>query len=307
MKLEGDKGSRENIAGEKSAQLSTHVWTPSTLTEAWEIKQRFGSDSCFISGGTLLQVQQEQGRDYPSHLISLERIQELKGIRKKLDGSRPVLSIGALTPIALCQKDPFIIEKWMILAEAAGVIAAPAVRDRATIGGNISNGFGDIIVALLALDGDGCWFDGKTFKVEKLSHWLENKLISKKGDDSLLTAIFLPEHPVVNKSISFYKKVGRREAFTSSLVTVSGFCGKNKNGEVKFVRLAVGGGESSPQRLVNCEKLLKGSVLTEAHLKKVYLKIVEEVQPASDVFASEEYRKWTAANVIFSELTRLVE
>ncbi|RBW69784.1 FAD binding domain-containing protein [Bacillus taeanensis] len=300
-----DKGSRENIAGEKKLQLSTRVWTPSTLEEAWERKQQFGSNSCFVSGGTLLQVQQEQGGEYPPHLISLERVQELKGIYKKLDGSRPVLSIGALTTIAVCRNDPFIMEKWMVLAEAARTIAASAVRNRATIGGNVSNGFGDMIPVLLAVDADGCWFDGKNFKIEKISKWLKRN--TAKTEELLLTELLLPDPPIMNQSISFYKKVGCREVFTSSLVTISGYCGKNKAGEVEIVRLAVGGDETVPQRLTSCEKLLKGRMLTEEHLKKVYLKIVEEVQLTENIFASEDYRKWTAANAIFSELTKLIE
>ncbi|WP_078414693.1 FAD binding domain-containing protein [Priestia abyssalis] len=284
-----------------AGELQAQVWMPSSVEEAWEAKQKLGSDACFVSGGTLLQTQWEKGVPCPGNFISLERIQEMRGVSKEFDGNRTVLQVGALTSLSLCQGHPFIIKKdWALLGESIRSIAAPAVRNRGTLGGNISSRFGDSIPALLAMDAEIISFDGKKRRRQELWKWLKSK-----AEPPLLISILLPEEKRAAKTVRFYKKIGRREAFSVSLIAVSGLCIWNEKGEVEKIRLAAGGGDNPPQRLTDCEKLLEGSIPDPDLWQKLYLEIAEEFQPVSDAFASADYRKWTAANVIMSELTRL--
>lgn len=284
-----------------AGELQACVWMPSSVEEAWEVKQKLGSDACFVSGGTLLQTQWEKGVPCPENFISLERIQEMRGVSKEFDGDRTVLQVGALTSLSLCQGHPFIMTKdWALLAESIRSIAAPAVRNRGTLGGNISSRYGDSIPALLAMDAEVISFDGKKRRREELWKWLQ-----PTTEPPLLISILLPEEKKAAKTVSFYKKIGRREAFSISLVAVSGSCTWNEKGEVEEIRLAAGGGDNPPQRLTACERLLEGTVPEAGLWQKLYLEIAEEFQPVSDAFASADYRKWTAANVMVSELTRL--
>ncbi|MBM7571128.1 FAD binding domain-containing protein [Aquibacillus albus] len=280
-------------------QTSIMVWKPKQVEEAWELKKRFGDDAKYISGGTLLQMQREQGTPFPGHLISLENIQEMNGISKLEDNcSDAYLRVGALTSLAVCKKDPLIQEGWQLLAESISDIASPAVRNRGTIGGNIVYGVGDSIPALLVLDAKVSWFDGTKLQVDSLWSYLKNFA----SNQHIITSLLLPEKSVSIQEKSWFKKVGRRESFIPSLITIAGYCVCDYDQMVVDIKLAVGGGSHHPQRLKICEDILYGSKITDHLLLEAYEAINAEFHPISDPFVSGEYRRTVAANVIVSEL-----
>ncbi|AGE22704.1 FAD binding domain-containing protein [Geobacillus stearothermophilus] len=281
--------------------LAAKVWTPTDIKEAWTLREKFHLQSCFVAGGTLLQTQWEKGVPYPPQLISLEKVEGLEGINYKTEGTKRFLQIGAMTKLATCRNHPVIKEKWSLLSTAIQQIAAPAIRNLGTIGGNVAYGFGDAIPALLTMDAEVSYFDGKTIKTEKLDHWLN----TRQNKEVLLTGVILPEYRHSSFVTQFYKKVGRREAFSGSVVTVSGVIGKNDAGVIDFVRLAVGGGDNRPHRLKATEQLLIDQMINPKLLRNVYETILNEFHPISDVFYSDDYRRWVTANIIISELSRL--
>ena len=67
-------------------------------------------------------------------VVSISGIKELKGVMAKPDGG---LKIGALTTIAEIAVHPVITEKYAVLAQAAGEVASPQLRNQGTIGGNL--------------------------------------------------------------------------------------------------------------------------------------------------------------------------
>lgn len=281
--------------------LSPAVWLPKSLEEAWTMKQRIGSHACFIAAGTLLQTEWEKGRVRPSHLISLERIDEMKGVSKGVVSGRSVVRIGALTTLGSLLSSSFVLQHSLLVTEALRGIAAPAVRNRATIGGNVASGVGDAIPALLAADALVSTFDGNARLTKPLWQWRQENCNGQSTSSDIVTHIELPELGLADY---FYRKIGRREAFISSVVTVAGCCIRKEDGTITHIRLAVGGGETPPQRLQFSERLLQGGSIHDAILETVYRNILEEFQPVSDVFASAYYRKQIAANVIASELAK---
>ncbi len=67
-------------------------------------------------------------------VVSISGIKELKGVSARPDGG---LKIGALTTIAEIAAHPVITEKYAVLAQAAGEVASPQLRNQGTIGGNL--------------------------------------------------------------------------------------------------------------------------------------------------------------------------
>lgn len=281
-----------------SSTLSTVVHMPVTIEEAWKRKQALGEEAAFIAGGTLMQLQREQGKPFPAHLISLEKITELQGIEKIYTNAR-YLKIGALTTLADCQSDSSIMAEWPIISQAIKQVASPAVRNRATIAGNISYGIGDTIPALLALDAQVSWYDGAFLHTDLLARYLEK---GHHQSNSLLLSILLPEPPAIEEVLGYYRKVGRRESFIPSLVTVSIYARLNREKAINFVRIAVGGGTHQPERLYTVEEYLTGQQLTDEVVEAVYEKVAAAFLPPSDPFVSAEYRQTVAANLIASEL-----
>ena len=200
---------------------------------------------------------------------------------------------------------PVLIKEAPFLASTIKNIAAPAIRNKATIGGNIAeNGFGDTIPAFLVMDACVSLFDGKKVHLKSLSDCIKEELTLT---DSIIVSVYLPKKISISKDCYFYKKIGPREAFSPSIVTISGCCLLNENKEVKEIRLAVGGVSTPPQRLVKSEQLIKGSTLSNDLLIKAVQAIKEEFTPNSDAIFSANYKKTVAANLIVSEIARLTE
>ncbi|MFC0272794.1 FAD binding domain-containing protein [Metabacillus herbersteinensis] len=285
-----------------SIQNSPIVWVPDKLGDAWQIKQQFGLEGIYIAGGTLLQTQWAKGTDPPSNLISLERIKEMQGWGKELVNGETYTRIGALMTLDFCRHDPTLLKEIPLLGEAVRMIAAPAIRNKATIGGNIAYGFGDAIPLFLAMDAILSLFDGKEIHLKSLWDYVNER---ESLSNSILICVYIPDKIASAKEINFYKKVGHREALSPSVVSVSGCCQFNEKNEVEHIRLAVSGSLTPPQRLVRCEQLIKGSPLSNDLLKKLVQTIKEEFIPSTDDFSSADYKEVVAANLIVSEIARL--
>lgn len=67
-------------------------------------------------------------------LVDLGQIPELKEIRSTPDG----IEIGALVPLSTVAKNPDIRQRYGVLAEGAGHVASPQIRNQGTIGGNVN-------------------------------------------------------------------------------------------------------------------------------------------------------------------------
>jgi carbon-monoxide dehydrogenase medium subunit len=281
---------------------SPTVWEPEQLEIAWKLKQQYGANACFIAGGTLMQTQWQKGLDWPPHLISLEQVKVMQGWGKeKLADEETNIRLGALTTLDVIRNDHSFFYCFPILVEAVRNISAPAIRNKATIGGNITSRTGDTIPAFLVMDATLSMFDGKDIHHKSLWDWIKEE---DPVSDSILISIYLSEKLVAYKDHYFYKKIGAREAFSPSIVTISGCCKLNSQKEVEHIRLAVGCSTAAPQRLVHCEQLVKGYALSNDLLKKVFQAIKEEFIAATDVFATANYKKTVAANIIVSEIAR---
>ena len=323
---------------------SPYVWRPHTVEEAWAIKQRFGEDACYVAGGTLLQLQWEAGAGKPKHLISLEGIQTLTQIRESADEEGLVLEIGALCKLGTCKAHPSVVRDWPLLATACGAVGAPAVRNRATLGGNVANGHGDTLTALLALDGELLWFDenSRTSITAEPVHSMVasadmdediGQSVDMNGDSfdgsadtagppnssRLLMGVRLRRefHAAMSgiRRISIFRKLGRRAAFVPSLVTVAASClqrmdesteAGQKNTvhatQIDHVRLVVGAIDFAPRRLTAAERLLEGAVPSPDLWHRLHAKIMADLNPPDHAFASADYRRLTAANVLVAQL-----
>ncbi|MCL6454966.1 MAG: FAD binding domain-containing protein [Alicyclobacillus sp.] len=241
----------------QAATLGPRVWEPRDVETAWALHRACHPASCYVAGGTLLQVQWRSISAMPRHLVSLERIDELQAIRPELAGApqppRPVtpgvagLEIGALVRLAALLRHPLVRTGWPLLTAACQSVAAPAVRSRATLGGNVASGVGDTLPALLALDAQAVWFDAGAYAVEPLdAAWSASPSSGQRSPSALLAAIRLPRcaplpEPSEARSavpsvpadhapppqqlpaprLFSFRKVGQREAFAPSLLTIA--------------------------------------------------------------------------------------
>jgi carbon-monoxide dehydrogenase medium subunit len=122
---------------------------PLTVEEAWRALET--EDARCLAGGQSLVAMMNLGLVAPSRLVSLRRIASLHGIANEDDGS---LRIGAMTTHAELAALDAAGPGPALLAQAARVVAYPAVRAFGTIGGSVAHAdpAADYPVALVAAD-----------------------------------------------------------------------------------------------------------------------------------------------------------
>src|SRR5215469_5681942 len=108
---------------------------PSSVDEAVRALGQGGEDAKVIAGGQSLLPLLRLRLAYPSLLVDVGGLSDLRGVRDDGDS----LLIGALTTIDAVRSDPLITGHCGLIAEAAGTVADPAVRHRATVGGSLAH------------------------------------------------------------------------------------------------------------------------------------------------------------------------
>ena len=107
---------------------------PSSVPEAAALFAS-GSEIRPLAGGMSLLPTMKQRLSAPSALIDLSGIPALKGISVGAD----TITIGAMTRHVDVARSPEVLKALPALAQLAGGIGDPAVRNRGTIGGSLAN------------------------------------------------------------------------------------------------------------------------------------------------------------------------
>lgn len=109
---------------------------PRSVADAIKLLGDFGGDAKLLAGGHSLLPMMKLRFAQPAHLIDLNRIESLRGIRE--EGGAVV--IGAMTVENDLIASTVLRALVPLLPEAAKLISDPQVRNRGTIGGDIAHG-----------------------------------------------------------------------------------------------------------------------------------------------------------------------
>ena len=243
-------------------------------------------DAVCLAGGQTLVAGMNTGLLQPSALVSLRRIAALKGIHCDADGA---IAIGAMTTHRAISQEAGLTGGHVVLREAAGKIAHPAIRAMGTIGGSICHAdpMADYPGVLVALDAEIeiASRDGRRrigadeFFVDFLTTALE--------PGELVVGIHLPA--AAAGSVGVYEKFVRADG---DFATVSVALMMAMDGaRCRAIGLALGSCGSTPVRSRQAETLLRGSELTQEILTKGCRLLDQMAQPMDDVRGSAAYRR----------------
>ena len=107
-----------------------------SLAQALALKAEHGDEAKFLAGGQSLMPTMNFRLARPAILIDINPIEELAGIRPDAGGGA---RIGAMTRYHQMQRNTGLMSGFPLLEEALPHIAHPQIRNRGTIGGNLSH------------------------------------------------------------------------------------------------------------------------------------------------------------------------
>lgn len=257
---------------------------PESLREALAL--RADTNLVPYAGGTDLMVRGSSNAEY----LFLGRVPELRRITA--DGE--TVRIGAAVTFTEALESDAVPA---LLKEAVSRIAAPAIRNAGTFGGNLSNGStkADSAVALLAADARVRLQSLRGERILAIDEFCLSKGKRDLGEDELVTEILLPAGGLENYS---FEKVGGRKALAISRVSFAGvFCADE--GRITKAAAAFGAVSDSFLRFRELEARLIGKTIEEAReLKPAYLKAYAEKLELKDGRVSAEYRRTVCLNLL---------
>ena len=109
------------------------ILQPRTVDEAVALLAEHGESAMLIAGGTDLLPNMKHRLFEPEFLVALGGIEELRGVRDAEGG----LEIGAMTTLTEVAESPLVRERAPALAQAAGLVSGPQLRNMGTLGGNV--------------------------------------------------------------------------------------------------------------------------------------------------------------------------
>jgi xanthine dehydrogenase YagS FAD-binding subunit len=110
------------------------LFQPASVSDALGVLDRHGADAWVMAGGLDTFDWLKDRIRRPKVVVDLSRVSELRGIKEANGG----LEIGAMTTLTEVANNPLVKERYSLLAEAAGLVASPQIRNQGTMGGNVS-------------------------------------------------------------------------------------------------------------------------------------------------------------------------
>lgn len=259
-------------------------YQPSSLKDALDI---LAKESVIpYAGGTDLMVEHNEDAKY----MFLNRIPELGEIIKE-EGK---LRIGAGCTYTEVFKSSAIPK---LFKDAIIEVAAPAIRNMGTVGGNICNGSpkADFGLVLFVADTTLRLASAKGERIVPISEFYIDRGKTVLKEDELMVEIIVND---LNLENYYYMKVGERNALAISRIAFAAVCDIEDNKIVKL-KTAFGAIDRTIFQKNDIDAMLIGKTIKEVkELKADYLKAYDKAINPIRGRVSAEYRKDVCMNLL---------
>jgi aerobic carbon-monoxide dehydrogenase medium subunit len=249
--------------------------------------QQHGEDAKLLAGGHSLLPLMKLRLATPSVLVDIGRLSDLSYVRD--DGDR--LAIGALTRHHDVAANQLLRDHCPIVSYTAGLIGDPQVRHMGTIGGSAAHGdpASDMPTVLLALGAEFAARGPGGERAIAASDFFSGLFETALNPDEVLTEIRVPK--TGSKGWSYQKFHRRSQDW--AIVGVAAVVSKS-NGGFDEAAVALTSMGDSPLRATAVEEALVGS----GDVAEAAGHAAEGTSPATDTFASAEYRRALATILV---------
>jgi carbon-monoxide dehydrogenase medium subunit len=254
-----------------------------TLDEALAKLKAAGGQAKLLAGGHSLIPLMKLRLSEPRALIDIGRIPGLAGIRDV--GAR--IEIGAATVHHEVAVSAMLRDRCPMLAEAAGEIGDPQVRNRGTIGGSLAHAdpSADYPAVMLALDAAIQVQSARGVRTVKAGDFFQDLFTVDLKPDEIITSVqFTPVRAAA------YAKLHQRASHYAIVGVAAALEVKDRT--IVSARVGLTGACPSAVRLATVEQALAGQPLSQATIAAASKGAGAHLPSVNaDLHASEEYRR----------------
>ena len=314
---------------------------PGRLEEALELLSAHEGDVMPVAGGTDLIPNMKHRLFEPGHLVALKGVEELRGIAEE-DGD---LVIGAAETLHSVATHPLVGLHFPALADAAGHVAGPQLRNMGTLGGNLcldtrctyynqTEFWRKALGYCLKKDGDVCHVT-KVGKKCVAAHSADTPPVLMTLDASAELAgpgggeeipvddFFLPDGiwntrhdrdqlvtririPIPPEDLrTGYAKLRQRNAIDFPLLTVAVAARMDEEDRVREIRGVVTGLGSRPKELTGWDEIAVGEILDDEVMEALGERAHKQCHPLENIIVDPEWRRAMVPVYVRRALERL--
>ena len=242
-----------------------------------------------IAGGTDVLVQMREGKRAGKSLLSIQGLDEIRGVKLEEDGT---LRIGSLTTFSHITNDPLIQKYINVLGEAVDMVGGPQIRNAGTIGGNTCNGATsadstatlhawDAIVELTGPNGI------RRLPIHEFYIWA-GQVDLQPGE--IQTGILIPKESYENTHGHYIKYAMREALDIATLGTSVNVRLSEDKKTVERVRIAFGVAGPTPLRAKQAEEFANGKPLSMELIEETAKLVVGDLKCRDSWRASKAFR-----------------
>ena len=243
-----------------------------------------------IAGGTdvLIKLRSRDAAFVGRDLVGITRIPGLTGVSLDDDGT---ITIGAAATFTQIENDEVVRENLASLAEAAGSVGGPQIRNMGTIGGNLANGAtsADTAPTLLTYNATLVIHGASgAFEVPVSDfHLGPGKVLLEPGQILTAVKINLADY---NGYRGSYIKFAVRQAMDIATLGCAVLV-KESGGTIEDLRIAFGVAGPTPLRATAAEEYAKGKPISSDVLEQIGKKCLENTRARDSWRAAKAFRE----------------
>ena len=257
-----------------------------SVDEAVQALAEHGDEAKILAGGHSLIPLLRLRLAFPSVLVDIGRVDEMRGVRD--DGDQ--LVIGAATTHDEVMNDDLVRQHCPVIADVVGHVGDPQVRHRGTFGGGLSHGdsAGDLPALALALDATFVIAGPGGRRQVPASDFFVDYLQTALGPDDVLVEVKVPKlGSGWGHDYQKFSRVAQAWAIVGSLAIV-----RRDNGSIGEARVGLTHMGTVPLRATRTEQALAGA--SPDAIGDACDLAAEGTSPPEDLNARADYRRHLA-------------
>jgi CO/xanthine dehydrogenase FAD-binding subunit len=262
----------------------------SSIDQTLSLKAEYGEEARFLAGGQSLIPAMNFRLARPAVLIDINGLPELAGIDQS---DEKTIRVGAMTRYRALERDEAFLKTCPLFADALPHIAHPQIRNRGTIGGNLSHAdpASELPAVATAMRARMKVKSSKGQRELDASEFFAGLLTTSLEPEEILVEIAFPAPE--RRSGSCFMEVARRRG-DFALAGVAAIVSLDEDGLCKEVRVALCGVGETPVDASAAASSLVGQRCTGKAIEAVAAEVQKAIDPPGSVHASADYQRHIA-------------